>query len=472
MLTVDDVIKAALATAVLRGRETFSAINQDTRSLREDEIYIAIVGQRLDGHDFVKDALDKCRAVIINRDMLCVRPDGVYLKDLHIANHDSHCTILSVQDTLQALKDIASYIRDRFAGDVFAIVGSNGKTTTKELTSAVISCKFNTLKTEGNYNNLIGMPLSLSKITPQTQAMVLELGANMQGEINALCQICKPTVAVFTNIGKEHLEGFGSFEAVIEAELEILPFVNTVIYNADDEVLRLEIPKRFRGKLFSYGIYSDEASIRAKNIGTNGFETSFEVIYQRQVQLCSSTLQGLFNVYNCLAGISAGIIAGIDLKTACLAIQDVRPVNMRFQIKKTQDSLFLIDVYNANPSSMKEAIKEAVALKSQYPTHKLVAILGDMLELGRYSEDEHLEIIRLLNEHGFDALLATGPHMNKASAYFKNTTVCALDSTEAGMKVESILTGKDIVLIKGSRGLKMEKVVDAITKLQGCDNAL
>lgn len=472
MLTVDDVIKGASATAVLRGRETFSSINQDTRALREDEIYIAIKGQRLDGHDFVKDALDKCRAVIINRDMLCVRPDGLYLKDLHIANHDSPCTILTVQDTLQALKDIASYIREKFSADVFAIVGSNGKTTTKELTSAVISSKFDTLKTEGNYNNLIGMPLSLSKITPKTQAMVLELGANMSGEIKALCQICKPTVAVFTSIGKEHLEGFGSFEAVIEAELEILPFVSTVIYNADDEVLRLEIPKRFHGRLFSYSIYSDEASIRAKNINTQGTETSFEVIYKEQVHVCKTSLQGLFNVYNCLAGISAGIIAGIDFKTACLAIQDVRPVDMRFQIKKTEDCLFLIDVYNANPSSMKEAIKEAVSLKSQYPTHKLVAILGDMLELGRYSEDEHLEIIRLLNDHSFDALLATGPLMTKASAYFKKTTISALDSAEAGLKVEGILTGKDIVLIKGSRGLKMEKVVDAIAKLQGCDNAI
>ena len=234
-----------------------------------------------------------------------------------------------------------------------AIVGSNGKTTTKELISSILGNRFKVLKTEGNLNNHIGMPLCITRAEEETEAMVLEMGTNRPGDVDFLCRIASPDVGVVTNIGCEHLEGFGSLEAVRDAELEILPYLKKVVLNGDDGFLRYGISRKFKGQVVTFGISSEESDIRASDIEV-AREGSRFILHASGLAIgVESKLSGRFNIYNSLAACAVAHTLGIKLDKIKEGLESFGGVRMRFELRKVRGVTYLYDVYNANPSSMK-----------------------------------------------------------------------------------------------------------------------
>lgn len=436
--------------------KTFSGISIDSRTIIDGELFIALKGDVHDGHDFVIDALRKGEGAIIRRDW-----DGLSEKGFNGK------TLIVVQDTLKALQELSSYIRKRFIGNVFAVVGSNGKTTTKELLSSMLSTKWNVLKTTGNYNNHIGMPLCICRLTENTEVMVLEMGTNRPGDIETLCRIAMPDTAVITNIGYEHIEGFGSLEKVRESELEILPYVNRLIFNEDDQFLKEGISDKYKGKSITFGIESTFADVIARDIDFGEDYTGFSIYAGNSSVFIKSSLIGLFNVYNCLAAASAALSAGLDLNQIKKGIESFNGVRYRFEIKRFGGVTFLNDVYNANPSSMQASVIEMMRLmKSSKSSYKrAIVVLGDMLELGDYAIIAHRNLGKWLSELPVNIFIGVGDMMKEALKVFSGEGLFAENSEEAGEKLFSILKEGDIVLIKGSRGMRMEKVLNSIERL-------
>ena len=436
--------------------KAFAGVSIDSRTIRDGELFIALKGDMHDGHDFVEEALKKGDGALISQERLKLTEKGFELK-----------TFIIVEDTLKALQKLAHYTRMRFRGRVFSVVGSNGKTTTKELLSSILGTKWNVLKTTGNYNNHIGMPLCLCRLTDDSEVMVLEMGTNRPGDIDMLCEIALPDTAVITNIGYEHIEGFGSIEKVRESELEILPYVRDIAINADDQFLMDGIRGRYNGKIVTFGIQSTHADVSATDIHCDVYYTNFQLMAKGAKINIQSNLVGLFNIYNCLAASAAALSAGLELEDIKKGIESFGGVRLRFEVKELGGITFLNDVYNANPSSMEASVNEMMRFvrfhKNSYK--RAIVVLGDMLELGDYSITAHQNLGKLLATLPIDVFIGVGEMMGEALKVFKGKGLTALNAEEAGEKLKSILREGDIVLIKGSRGMKMEKVLSSLERL-------
>src|SRR5208282_4573217 len=361
----------------------FSGLSIDSRTIRQDELFLAIKGDRFDGHDFVQDALKTGAGAIISRG----RP----------ARHAAgKCTII-VDDTLFALHAIAHYIRKQFGGSVIGVVGSNGKTTTKELIASVLGVNLNVLKTSGNLNNHIGMPLSITKVQENTGAMVLEMGTNKPGDIKELCAIGLPETGVITNLGQEHLEGFGSMAVVRDSELELLSCVRKLIINADDTFLMEGIEDRIKNRSMTFGIEAG-ADVRAEGIELTDSTTRFVLCTGSGSIMIDSRLPGRFNIYNSLAAAATAYAMGFKLVDIKKGLEAFNGLPMRSEVLVCGDVTYINDAYNANPSSMEESVKELVRRAKEGVEHKrAIAVLGDMLELGTYSTDAHMKLGRWLS---------------------------------------------------------------------------
>jgi UDP-N-acetylmuramoyl-tripeptide--D-alanyl-D-alanine ligase len=449
-------IAVATGGLILNGySKSFSGISIDSRTITKEELFIALKGEKHDGHDFVEEALNKGDGAVISKDRRQLTERGFNGK-----------TFIIVEDTLKALHELASYTRIRFHGKVFAVVGSNGKTTTKELLSSTLATKWDVLKTTGNYNNHIGMPLCLCRLTDNNQVMVLEMGTNRPGDIQNLCNIALPDTAVITNIGYEHIEGFGSLEKVRDSELEILPYVQAIVINADDQFLKDGISSRYNGRIVTFGIQSTYVDVAARDLDCQEDYTGFSLVAGGSSIYIKSNLIGLFNVYNCLAAAAAAISAGLDLNDIKRGIESFSGVRLRFEIKRYRGITFLNDAYNANPSSMEASVNEMMRfMRSRKNSHKrAIVVLGDMLELGDYSITAHQNLGKMLSTFPVDVFIGVGEMMGKALPFFGRKGLTALNSEEAGEKLRDIIKEGDIVLIKGSRGMKMEKVLNSIER--------
>ncbi len=453
-------IKAATGGMVFNdSSKPFTGVSIDSRTIIDGELFIALKGETHDGHDFVSDALKNGSGAIIEKQRF--ERDKMFL--------DSKPLIV-VEDTLKALHNLASYIRSRFHGNVFAVAGSNGKTTTKELLSSILSTRLDVLKTTGNYNNHIGMPLCICRMNDGNQAMVLEMGTNMPGDIDNLCGIAKPDTAVITNIGYEHIEGFGSLEKVRESELEILPHIKNVVVNSDDWFLMDGINKKYKGKITKFGIQSTSADVIVRDIDFREDYTGFFVESGESSIFVKSRLLGLFNVYNCLAAAATAITAGFDLKAIKTGIESFGGVRLRFELKRRGGITFLNDVYNANPSSMEASVMEMMRFIEPSKTapkkyKRAIVVLGDMLELGDYSITAHKNLGKWLSSLPVDIFIGVGEMMAYALSAFSGEGSSFETSDAAGERLHGILKEGDIILIKGSRGMKMENVLAAVERL-------
>ncbi len=440
ILNIEDIIKATNGKVIQREVDSFIGISIDSRTIKEGELFIALKGIRFDGHDFIKEALSRGSGALISTNLQ--KPiEGK--------------TIIYVHDTLKALQDIAHFIRVRKDIPVIAITGSNGKTTTKELIYTILSNKYRVLKNRGNLNNHIGLPLSLVDLKEEDEIAVLEMGASRPGDIKELCEIARPKYGVLTNIGKAHLEGFKDLKTIRKTKLELLEFVDVAVVNADDSFLLEGIfESGFKGKLVKYGIEVD-SEVSAKDIRLLKNGSIFTLHIEKEAIEINPKISGIFNIYNILAAVSISHILNIDLQSIKSAVESFGGVPTRLENREIDGVKFICDFYNANPTSMECAVRELTRVANG----RKIAVLGDMLELGSYTEEEHRELGRLLSELPIDILIAVGPYMSFAASEFKKTVYRLTNADEAAKILKEICKKGDTVLIKGSRGMKMERVL-------------
>ncbi|NWF76520.1 MAG: UDP-N-acetylmuramoyl-tripeptide--D-alanyl-D-alanine ligase [Nitrospirae bacterium] len=441
LLKLNDIINATGGDLISLNADSFLGISIDSRTISEGELFIALKGSRHDGHNFLNEALRRGTGAIVEF------PPERFYKDK---------TVIYVKDSLRALQDIAHYLRMKRNVPVIAITGSNGKTTTKELIASIVSTRYKVLKNTGNLNNQIGLPLTLTRISEDDQMIVLEMGASAPGEINQLCKIAVPNYGVLTNIGKAHLEGFKDLETVRKTKLELLNTVNVAAVNADDAFMMAGVRMSgYNGRLIRYGI-KNIAEIYASNIVQHEKGLNFLICIYGEILDVNSQLSGIFNVYNILAATAISYVMDIPLLQIKEAICGFKGVPMRLEFKEINGVEIIYDVYNANPASMEEALKELVRIKKD----RTIAVLGDMLELGSYAEEEHRSLGRLLSKLKIDILIGVGSYMALAASEFNGNFYSLQTAEEAGRILKKICRKGDAVLIKGSRGVKMEKVLE------------
>lgn len=441
---------------------SYSGISIDTRTIERNEIFVAIKGENFDGHDFIGKAIEKgVRCIVVNSDNI---------KDIADTEFSNYGTCIAVGNTTEALGNLANFQRLRSKASVIAITGSNGKTTTKEMTKAVIEGKFNTLSTSGNFNNEIGLPLTLLELSQNHEWAVVEMGMNHPGEIYNLSMTAKPDIGIITNVGPAHIEGLGSIKNIVSAKAEIIDGIKRkgkLILNADDDrVIKL---KEFAEtehdlKVITFG-RSKKADIRAQNIKVVKSGMTFSVFFKDKEILMELPIFGRHMVSNVLAACAAGYCAGMKPVTIRKGLKKFKPAEGRFNIIDTDMGFNVInDTYNANPSSMEVAIGTLKLLKKK---KKGYAILADMLELGDSSEKLHEDVGEIVAEKGIDKLYVTGTY---ADSIIKGALRKKMDGKDIfkGTKEEIIENLKESVdrndwlLVKGSRSMKMEDVTKAI----------
>ena len=421
---------------------TVKGISTDTRTIKVGELFIALKGPNFDGHDFVEAAIKKGAVA-------CLVQDKVNAKN----------TVIT-KDTHQALGLLANAWRKEFKKTVFAITGSNGKTTVKEMISSIVSQEKSVMATIGNLNNDIGVPLTLYRLNADYDAAVIEMGANHSGEIDYLTNIALPDVAVITNIGAAHLEGFGSIENTAKAKSEIfngLSKSGTAIINADDPFFEYFKDITSNYKVLSFG-FKNKADITCLcETNTNG--SHLTVTTPKGECELNLNLLGLHNVMNALAAIAASIAVDISLEQIVKGLESLKPVNGRLQMKKgLHNSRVIDDTYNANPTSLHAAISVLHSFSG-----KRFLALGDMGELGNDTDELHIEVGNYAKKSGVDSLYSFGKLAAKAAKEFGGNGFCYDKHEDMINALRDELSQDVTLLVKGSRSMHMENVVNALT---------
>jgi UDP-N-acetylmuramoyl-tripeptide--D-alanyl-D-alanine ligase len=419
-------------------------VTTDTRKIIPGSIFFSLKGPNFNANELATKAIEGgCKYAIVDEEKFA-----------------NGSTIFLVEDGLKALQQLARHHRDQFTIPFLAITGSNAKTTHKELINAVLSKKYHTLATEGNLNNHIGVPLTLLKLRSIHEFAIIEMGANHQGEINELCEIADPDFGLITNIGKAHLEGFGGIEGVKKGKSELYKYLQKkhckVFINGDDEVLH-DLAKE--NDKISYGTTKLYDAI-GKNM-TDGETVAFKWSTRygdkdwNKLPLVKTRITGKYNFINCLAAVCVGQHFLVEAKDIDEALSTYVPAMNRSQLVKTQTNSILLDAYNANPNSMKVAIENF----ADYKAEQKWLLLGDMFELGEYSKAEHQAVIELLTAKKLSNVILVGNEFaslqNNSFKTFKTTQEC-LDH----LKAHQIKNAT--VLIKGSRGMKMETLQEVL----------
>lgn len=417
-----------------------TGVSTDTRKIEKGNLFFALQGPSFNANEFAANALALGASVV-------VVDDPKY-------HNESDKRYFLAQDGLNALQQLARYHRDRMGIPILAITGTNGKTTTKELIHIVLKTNFRTTATVGNLNNQIGVPLTLLSMGEHTELGIVEMGANKVGDIKELCDIAAPTHGLVTNIGKAHLEGFGGAEGVLRAKTELYQYLisnkGRVFINTNDPILS-NMVKRFENPV----LYPNSGDFfHCSFVDANPF-----VRYRTaDGETHHTKILGAYNFDNIATALTVGKFFGVDLSTAIQAIEHYIPSNMRSQLIEKRNNLILLDAYNANPSSMKEAVQAFGKMTGK--KHKMI-ILGDMFELGQFEIEEHRKIGELVNSLDIDKICFTGSLMQHALAlapralYFPDPF--SLRNWLQDSRLEDYL-----ILIKGSRGMKMEGLVDFI----------
>ncbi len=413
----------------------------DTRQIKEGDIFFALKGENYDANDFAQKALEKgAQLAIVER---TISQSSKYVV---------------VEDVLKTLQEIATYHRSIFQIPVIGITGSNGKTTTKELINSVLSQKYNTLYTQGNYNNHIGVPLTLLRLTKKHEVAIIEMGANHVGEIEFLSSLTNPTHGLITNIGKAHIEGFGSFENIIKGKTELYRNLKNsggiIFINANNPYLINHVNINIcitygKDEQFQYtGEIKELNPFLTLNYKTNmGHPTADE---NRTIK---TNIMGAYNFENVMAAIAIGHHFGVGVEKIKKGIENYLPSNNRSELKITSRNKIIKDAYNANPTSMIAALENIVSLESDSPK---ALILGDMLELGDTSLDEHQKIVDFIDEKNFRWVLYIGKYFTKTTHKKEHRSFANMGEAEKWL--QNNLPEGYIILMKGSRGIKVEQL--------------
>ena len=413
-----------------------TGISTDTRSLKKDSIFFALKGENFDGNRFADEALKKGAMLVVSDD-----------------KNQKGDSIAIVNNALETMQKLANYHRKQINIPIIAITGSNGKTTTKKLILEVLSKEFEVAATEGNLNNHIGVPLTLLSFSAKLDFGIVEMGANHQKEIEALCEIAEPNYGYITNFGKAHLEGFGGVEGVIKGKSELYKFLKNseglIFFNRDDDI---QVEKAIQQKNYSIG------SEPLSDCQVILLDTQPTVTVGYENLSIKSQLIGSYNFKNISAAIGIGRYFNISRNHIKEAIEAFEPEEMRSQLIKKDDKKILLDAYNANPTSMQAALESF----DQMTTDKKTVILGDMFEIGADTLKEHLHIIDLCQSLDFETIIVCGEEFQKAAS---NVDSIKSFKTTSGVKTylkthSSVLTPH--ILIKASRGMALETIVDVL----------
>lgn len=419
-------------------------VTTDSRDCKTGSIFFALKGEFFNANEFAAQALEKgCAFAVVD--------DQAYARDNRY---------IVVKDVLKALQELATRHRMEMGAKIIGITGSNGKTTTKELIASVLQQKYKVLYTQGNLNNHIGVPLTLLQLRPEHQLAVIEMGANHQGEIRALCEIARPDFGLITNVGKAHLEGFGSFEGVIKTKGELYEYVANnglgIFINIDNDFLNGIAEKHHIPELkqITYSIkkHPDLSMVTCKLESSDPFLT-LECQTGSTFTL-QTKLVGSYNTENVLAAITTGHFFGLKNAQIQAGIEQYEPRNNRSQLTVSENNKLIVDAYNANPTSMQAAIENFARMAVE---NKML-ILGDMRELGEDSLNEHQAIVDLLIEKGFDKVVLTGTEFARTKHSFKSF----LNIDALNTYLEQNPVKNHTILIKGSRGIQLEKIISLL----------
>ncbi len=449
-LTITEILQATQGNLIQGNPGTvITQVSTDSRTLKKGDLFVALVGEKFDGHNFLEGV---CQQGAIG---------AVVSKPVTDASQLTPPIIVQVNDTLVALGDIANCHRRKFDLPIIAITGSNGKTTTKDITTSVLAQRFSVFKSEKSYNNQIGIPLRLMQLSKADEIAVLEIGTSWPGEIERLSRITTPTVGVITNIGPAHLELLGSIEGVAEEKGALLAHVEHALLNADDPMTpRLAV--RVCGQITTFG-WQNDADISASEIEIDSFgKPTFTLkIGGDEIGRVHLPCLGKHNIYNALAAAGVGLWAGLTPTEICAGLERFQPADMRMQPILHNDLHIINDAYNSNPESLKSAL---AFLSDIEIAGKRIAILGDMLELGEHSRTLHLKAGQTIPTN-INLLITVGPQSRAiahgAEGRIESIISCDTPKQAAQELIQYAQPG-DAVLIKGSRGIKLEQVLEEL----------
>lgn len=443
-MKVYEIVEATRGILVSGNKDDeINFFSQDSRQMTNGGMYIPLKGERFDGHNFIESAFQTGAQAIISE------------KDVNYEDK----IVIKVKDTHQALKDMASYLRNHRPVKVVGVTGSVGKTSTRDMVYSVVKQKYKTLKTEGNYNNEIGLPLTILRYHDE-EVLVLEMGMNHLQEMSSLSMIARPDIACITNVGTAHIGELGSRENILKAKLEIINGMkegSTLIINQDNDMLQtvelphLNVVRVGKGK---------EASIQASHIVLEETKSSFEVEYQGKKEIIEVPVQGEHNISNALIAIAVGIELNISLEDIKKGIQEFKLTKNRMDILEKNHKTVIDGTYNASVDSMKSSID----VLANYKKRK-VAILADMLELGDYSQQLHEEVGSYVASKGIDILVCVGKEAKyiyqKARESMKDVYYFE-SNQEVIARLDELLKEDDVILVKGSHSMNLKEVVEKI----------
>ncbi len=451
MLKASEVVAA---TEAVRADFDFTGVTTDSRAVKPGELFVALKGGNFDGHDYCAKAVELGAAGVVVSHAVEGLPAGV--------------AVFMVRDTLLAYQQLAHAYRLKQQGlKVFAITGSNGKTSTKDLLAACLSAKYNVVKTQGNFNNEIGLPKTLLSIEQDTDIAVVEMGMRGLGQIAELCRIAEPDSGLITNVGETHMELLGSMENIGKAKSEIvvdLPANGFAVLNGDNEYV-LQAAAKTKAKVVYFGL-GEQCDYRGSDIVTSGAGTTFTCTEKATGKAVRVRLQliGEHNVYNALSAIAGAACYGVPMEDSVRALATARLTGSRQEIIYIGDITFINDAYNASPASMEAALKTLAEAKKAARGHaRTIAVLADMLELGAISEEAHRRVGRWAVEYGTDFVLTYG----QDAAYITDEVTklggkgfhCD-DRQEAADTLRLMASAGDIILLKGSHSMQVDKMLE------------
>lgn len=445
---VKDIVEATGGQLICGNENTqIEAVSTDSRALTEGTLFVPLKGERSDGHDYTSGA-------------------KIYISERDEAPTDGKC-IVKVESTLKAFGAIAKLYKSKYPLPTVSVVGSVGKTTTRDMIAAVMSQKYNTLKTDKNFNNDIGVPIMVFRLGAEHEAAVLEMGMSSLGEIEYLADIVRPDVVVMTNIGMSHIEKLGSQDNIFKAKMEAVTYLDensTVIANADDNYLK-NVHEYGSYKVIYYAIENENADVCATDIEDFGLDgVGFTVCAGGEKTKIRLYVPGVHNVYNALAAIASGMVYGIKPEDSAKGLENARFTAMRMEVSEHSGIRIINDCYNSAPSS----VKAALAVLAGEKNRRRVAVLGDILEMGDFAKDAHTEIGSNAKTVA-DVLVCVGNNGKYIADGAKgHDMLFAFDSTEAACKeICSVVKTGDTVLLKASRGMHFEKLFEKLTEERG-----
>jgi UDP-N-acetylmuramoyl-tripeptide--D-alanyl-D-alanine ligase len=462
-LSVEEIVKATGGKLVVDSKYKQAAgVSIDTRLIKPGELFVPLIGET-DGHRFIATAIESGAAGILYGQS--------YDEKESLSKKLRGCFAVEVGDTLKAFQDIAKYYRKKLGIKVVAITGSTGKTTTKDMINCVLTQKYRVVSTEGNFNNEIGVPLTIFRADKDTEIMVVEMAMRGRGQIKELAEIAKPDIGVLTNIGQAHIELLGSEQAIAEAKAELiesLPAKGAVILNGDD-LWASFVMNRAKAKVVSYGITTGDVQAERIEVDVLGRVKFSLIVENDSAYTVRLPVPGRHNVYNALAASAVGLELGLTSDQIRIGLSNCRLSAMRMEVLTTADNVVILnDAYNANPTAMQAALSTLLDVKTE---GRRIAVLGDMLELGQMCVEAHKQIGKVVASLGIDYLIAVGneslvmAESAVRSGMKPKAVVSCIDADTAGRVLKQLIEPDDVVLVKASRAIGLEAVVKAMVKI-------